>query len=256
MAVFAWEGRTRAGEVRKGKMEAEAEPEVANRLRAQGITMSKAKKKAKDLEIKLPFGMGQGIPEKDLVVFTRQFATMIDAGLPIVQCLDILASQTPNKIFQKTLFDVKATVEGGSTLSEALKKHPKVFNDLFSNLVEAGEKGGILDTILSRLAIYIEKAMKLKGQVKGAMVYPISILCVAMLVVILLLWKVIPVFENMFKDMGGGALPEADSEWSSTSPTPFSITGSSSSAPSSARWSASPSAFAPNRDAPSSINSF
>src|SRR6201989_741066 len=106
MAQFAWEGRTRAGEVRKGVMEAEAEPEVANRLRAQGITMSKARKKAKALEIKLPFAIGQGRPEKDIVVFTRQFATMIDAGLPIVQCLDILASQTPNKNFQKCLYDV------------------------------------------------------------------------------------------------------------------------------------------------------
>jgi type IV pilus assembly protein PilC len=208
MPVFAWEGRTRAGEVRKGTMDAEAEPEVANRLRAQGITLSKAKKKAKDIEIKLPFGIGQGVPEKDLVIFTRQFATMIDAGLPIVQCLDILATQSPNKNFQKVLFEVKANVEGGATLSESLKKHPKVFDDLYANLVEAGEKGGILDTILSRLAVYIEKASKLKSQVKGAMVYPVSILVVAIMVVILLLWKVIPVFEAMFKDMGGGALPK------------------------------------------------
>jgi len=198
VATFAWEGRTRAGEVRKGTMEAEAEPEVANRLRSQGITMSKAKKKAKDIEIKLPFGWGQGVPEKDLVVFTRQFATMIDAGLPIVQCLDILATQSPNKNFQKVLSDVKSQVEQGSTFSDAL----------YTNLVQAGEVGGILDTILTRLAIYIEKAMKLKSQVKGAMVYPISILIVAVLVVIVLLWKVIPVFENMFKDFGGGALPK------------------------------------------------
>jgi type IV pilus assembly protein PilC len=208
MPVFAWEGRTRAGEVRKGLMEAEAEPEVANRLRAQGITLSKARKKAKDIELKLPFGLGQGVPEKDIVVFTRQFATMIDAGLPIVQCLDILASQSPNKNFQKVLYDVKGQVESGDTLSAALRKHPHVFNDLYTNLVQAGEVGGILDTILSRLALYIEKAMKLKSQVKGAMVYPVSILVVAILVVVLLLWKVIPVFENMFKDFGGGALPK------------------------------------------------
>jgi type IV pilus assembly protein PilC len=208
MAVFAWEGRTRAGEVRKGTMEAEAEPEVANRLRSQGITLSKAKRRGKDLDLKLPFGWGQGVPEKDIVVFTRQFATMIDAGLPIVQCLDILAAQTPNKNFAKALSDVKANVEQGTTLTEALKKHPKVFDPLYSNLVDAGEKGGILDTILSRLALYIEKAMKLKSQVKGAMVYPISILIVAILVVVVLLWKVIPVFENMFKDFGGGALPK------------------------------------------------
>ncbi len=206
MPAFAWEGRTRAGEMRKGVMEAEAEPEVANRLRAQGITMSKAKKKAKDIELKLPFG-GR-IKEKDIVVFTRQFATMIDAGLPIVQCLDILASQAPNKKFGKILFDVKAQVESGSSLAEALRRQPKAFNELYVNLVQAGEVGGIMDTILSRLATYIEKAMKLKSQVKGAMIYPIAILCVAFGVVTLLLWKVIPVFENMFKDFGGGALPK------------------------------------------------
>jgi type IV pilus assembly protein PilC len=208
MSVYAWEGRTRAGEIRKGTMEAETEPEVANRLRAQGISMSKARKKAKDIEFKLPFGIGQGVPEKEIVVFTRQFATMIDAGLPIVQCLDILATQSPNKNFSKVLFDVKSHVESGSTFSDALKKHPRVFNDLYTNLVQAGEVGGILDTILNRLALYIEKAMKLKSQVKGAMVYPISILNVALGVVTLLLWKVIPVFENMFKDFGGGALPK------------------------------------------------
>src|SRR3954463_3586913 len=145
MAVFAWEGRTRAGEVRKGTMEAEAEPEVANRLRSQGITLSKAKRRGKDIALKLPFGWGQGVPEKDIVVFTRQFATMIDAGLPIVQCLDILASQTPNKNFQKVLSDVKSQVEQGSTFSDALKKHPIVFDDLYTNLVQAGEVGGILD---------------------------------------------------------------------------------------------------------------
>src|SRR6185437_7310078 len=126
----------------------------------------------------------------------------------IVQCLDILASQTPNKEFGKMLAEVKAHVEQGATLAEAMRKQPKAFNDLFVNLVQAGEVGGILDTILGRLATYIEKATKLKSQVKGAMVYPISILCVAVLVVIVLLWKVIPVFQNMFKDFGGGALPK------------------------------------------------
>ncbi len=206
MPAFAWEGRTRSGEVKKGTMDAEAEPEIANRLRAQGITLSKARKKGKDINIQLPFG--GGVSEKDIVVFTRQFATMIDAGLPIVQCLDILASQAPNKNFGKVLYDVKSSVESGSTLSEGMRKKPKVFDDLFVNLVQAGEVGGILDTILQRLATYIEKAMKLKSQVKGAMVYPISILGVAMGVVVLLLWKVIPVFENMFKDFGGGALPK------------------------------------------------
>src|SRR3954470_16319034 len=144
MTQFAWEGRTRAGEVRKGTMEAEAEPEVANRLRAQGITLSKAKKKAKDIELKLPFGIGQGVPEKDTVVFTRQFATMIDAGLPIVQCLDILSTQSPNKNFAKMLADVKLSVESGTTFSDALRKQPKAFDDLYTNLIQAGEVGGIL----------------------------------------------------------------------------------------------------------------
>jgi type IV pilus assembly protein PilC len=206
MATFAWEGRTRTGELRKGNMEAEAEPEVANRLRAQGITLQKAKRKAKEINIKLPWG-GK-VKEKDIVIFTRQFATMIDAGLPIVQCLDILASQASDKNFSRILFEVKAQVEAGSTLADALRKQPKAFNGLFVNLVQAGEVGGILDTILGRLATYIEKAMKLKSQVKGAMVYPIGILTVAFGVVTLLLWKVIPVFENMFKDFGGGALPK------------------------------------------------
>jgi type IV pilus assembly protein PilC len=206
MPAFAWEGRTRAGELKKGTMEADTEPEVLNRLRSQGITATKARKKAREINIKLPFG--GGVKEKDIVVFTRQFATMIDAGLPIVQCLDILAAQAPNKNFQRMLYEVKAQVESGSTLADALRKQPKAFNDLFVNLVQAGEIGGILDTILSRLATYIEKAMKLKSQVRGAMIYPTAILVIAFGVVTLLLWKVIPVFENMFKDFGGAALPK------------------------------------------------
>ena len=204
--LFAFEARTRGGEVRKGVMEADGEPDLATRLRSQGLTLSKAKKKGKALDIKLPWG--GGVPERDIVIFTRQFATMIDAGLPIVQCLDILATQTENKIFQKMLAEVKLSVESGSTFSDALKKQPKAFDALYTNLVQAGEIGGILDTILSRLANYIEKAMKLKSQVKGAMVYPLAILCVAGIVVVGLLWKVIPVFEAMFKDFGGGALPK------------------------------------------------
>ena len=206
MPVFAWEGRTRNGEIMSGQMEAESEPEIANRLRAQGITLSKAKKRARSIKLKIPFR--GGVKEKDLVVFTRQFATMIDAGLPIVQCLDILATQTPAKNFARVLADVKLQVESGATFSDSLRKHPKVFNDLYVNLIQAGEVGGILDTILARLGEYIEKAMKLKGQVKGAMIYPIAIMCVAVGVVILLLWKVIPIFESMFKDFGGGALPK------------------------------------------------
>ncbi len=206
MAQFAFEARTRGGEIRKGVMEAEGEPDLAMRLRSQGLTLSKAKKKGKAFELKLPWG-GR-VDEKDIVVFTRQFATMIDAGLPIVQCLDILAAQAPDPNFRRILGEVKGQVEAGATFSEALKKQPKAFDDLYTNLIQAGEIGGILDTILSRLANYIEKAMKLKSQVKGAMVYPISILGVAGIVVVGLLWKVIPVFEAMFKDFGGGALPK------------------------------------------------
>lgn len=206
MPIFLWEGRTRSGEMRKGTMDAEAESDIAARLRTLGITLSKARKQPKQINIKISFG--SGVSEKDLVVFTRQFATMIDAGLPIVQCLDILSTQSPNKVFGAVLAEVKASVEGGSTLSDALRRKPKVFDELYVNLVQAGEVGGILDSILARLALYIEKASKLKSQVKGAMVYPISILCVAILVVVMLLWKVIPVFEAMFKDFGGGALPK------------------------------------------------
>lgn len=206
MPTFAWEGRNRVGEQKSGVMEATDEPDVANRLRQQGITLSKAKKKGKEFKLNLPFGGGAS--QKDIVIFTRQFATMIDAGLPIVQCLDILAAQAPNKGFGKILGEVKAQVEAGATLAESMRKQPKAFDDLYVNLVAAGEVGGILDTILSRLASYIEKAVKLKSQVKGAMVYPTAILGIAVIVVIVLLWKVIPVFENMFKDFGGGALPK------------------------------------------------
>ena len=142
-----------------------------------------------------------------MVIFTRLFATMIDAGLPIVQCLDILSSQAKNKCFGKILGQVKAGVEGGLTLSDSLRKHPKVFDNLFVNLIAAGEAGGILDTILQRLSVYMEKAMKLKRRVKGAMVYPISVLCIAFVVVTVLLTKVVPVFEKMFKEFGGGKLP-------------------------------------------------
>jgi type IV pilus assembly protein PilC len=205
MATYAWEGRLRSGEIKKGTIEAESEEAALQRLRLDQINVTKIKKAAAAL--KLPkFGKGK-VSEKDVVIFVRQFATMIDAGLPLVQCLEILSSQTDNKAFGQILGEVKVAVEGGSSFSDALKKHPRTFDDLFVNLIAAGEVGGILDTILGRLAAYIEKAMKLKRQIKGAMVYPISILCVAIIVITVLLWKVIPVFENMFKDFGGGSLP-------------------------------------------------
>lgn len=203
MPTFVWEGRTRAGEFRKGVMEAENDAALVNALRQQNISTTKVKKKGKEINLTL----GTGVRQRDLVVFTRQFATMIDAGLPLVQALDILANQTDNKHFGKILGDVKTRVEGGASFSDALRSHPKVFDELFTNLVSAGEVAGILDTIMSRLATYIEKAMKLKGKVKGAMVYPAGVALVAVSVIVILLWKVIPVFQNMFRDMGAGALP-------------------------------------------------
>ncbi|MBK6689752.1 MAG: type II secretion system F family protein [Deltaproteobacteria bacterium] len=199
MAVFIWEGKTRQGEARAGTMEAESADAVIERLKAQQIQASKVKKKPMELSIKI----GSGVAPKEVVVFTRQFATMIDAGLPLVQCLEILGSQQANAHFQKVINSVKTDVESGSTLADALGKHPKIFDDLYVNLVGAGEVGGILDTILNRLATYMEKNMKLIRQVKGAMVYPSVVLLVAGGVTAVLLVFVIPVFEKMFRDFGG-----------------------------------------------------
>jgi type IV pilus assembly protein PilC len=198
MAEFVWEARGRTGEVRKGLMEAESEDAVNQRLRAQQLQPTKVKKKSKALS----FQIGTGVGKKDIVTFTRLFATMIDAGLPIVQCLDILQTQTDNKHFGNILRDVKASVEQGATFSDSLRRHPKVFDHLYVNLVQAGEIGGILDTILNRLAVYIEKAMKLSRQVRGAMVYPSIVIVVFFGVLTILLTFVIPGFENMFKDFG------------------------------------------------------
>src|SRR5450432_4131595 len=199
MAEWVWEARARTGEMRKGAMEADNEEAVENRLRQQQLTPTKVKKKPR--EIKLP-KWGSGVDTKDLVTFTRLFATMIDAGLPIVQCIDILQGQTENKEFAEVLKDVKSSVEQGSTFSDSLRRHPKVFDALYTNLVQAGEVGGILDTILNRLAVYNEKAMKLKRQVRGAMVYPSVVLFVFMAVMVILLGFVIPSFKNVFKDLG------------------------------------------------------
>jgi type IV pilus assembly protein PilC len=179
-------------------MEAESEDAVNQRLRSQQLQPTKVKKKAKEFN----FQIGTGVGPKDIVTFTRLFATMIDAGLPIVQCLDILQGQTDNKHFSAILRDVKSSVEQGATFSDSLRRHPKVFDSLYTNLVQAGEVGGILDTILNRLAVYIEKAMKLRRQVRGAMVYPSIVLVVFLGVLTILLVFVIPGFQNMFKDFG------------------------------------------------------
>jgi len=202
MPVYIWEGRTRQGTIKKGIMEAANDQAVMTQLRAQMILPLAVKAKPKDVLEYLPW-LQRGVKIRDLVVFTRQFATMIDAGLPLVQCLDILAEQQPNKKFKESLKGVKSDVEQGSTFADALAKHPKIFDELYTNLVRAGEIGGILDTILNRLAVHLEKADALRRKVKGAMVYPVSVLVVAIGVLVLLLVKVIPVFEKMFKDFGG-----------------------------------------------------
>jgi len=207
MAKFSWSGRTRDGKTTKGDMEASSEDAVSALLRRQGIIPVKIKQRGGglDMDIKIP-GMAKKVTTKDLVVFTRQFATMIDAGLPLLQCLDILSAQQENKTFKTALEQVKDDVESGSTFAEALGKHPKIFNELYVNLVAAGEVGGILDTILNRLAAYIEKALKLKKQVKSAMTYPTTIIGIAFVVIAVILIFVIPAFEKMFADFGG-ALP-------------------------------------------------
>jgi type IV pilus assembly protein PilC len=203
MPTFVWEGRTRGGDPRKGVMQADNDAALISALRGQNISVTKVRRRSRELS----FSIGSGVSQRDIVVFTRQFATMIDAGLPLVQALDILSNQTDNRRFAKIIGDVKARVEGGASFSDALRGHPKVFDELFTNLVGAGEVAGILDTIMNRLATYIEKAMKLRSRVKGAMVYPIGVLVVAVGTIVVLLWKVIPVFQSMFKDMGAGALP-------------------------------------------------
>jgi len=205
MPEFVWKGVNRKGKKKKGEMEAESENFVRLTLRRQGIEPTKIKPKPKDLFENVKF-LQPRVTEKDIVVMTRQFATMIDAGLPLVQCLEILCSQQDNRTFKRILKNVKEDVEEGSTFADALKQHPEVFDDLFVNLVAAGEIGGILDIILNRLAAYIEKASKLKKKVKGAMTYPIVVMVIAILVVAVILIFVIPVFETMFADFGK-ALP-------------------------------------------------
>jgi type IV pilus assembly protein PilC len=198
MADFVWEARSRTGELRKGVMEADNQAAVETRLRQQQLNPVKVRKRGSFSG----FQFGSGVGPKELVVFTRQFATMIDAGLPLVQCLEILANQQENRIFQAALRDIKGHVEEGATFSDALRRHPKIFDDLYANLVQAGEVGGILDTILNRLAIYIEKNVKLVRQVRGALVYPLTVFVIAIGVMTVMLTFVIPAFENMFKDFG------------------------------------------------------
>lgn len=201
MPVYQWIGKNRSNKVQKGEMEAQSEEAVRASLARQKITPSRIKQKPKDLFENVRF-LQPKVKEGDIILFARQFSTMIDAGLPIIQCLDILHAQQKNTTFKKMLKQVKESVEGGATLAEALKKFPKHFDDLFVNMIAAGEAGGILDAILRRLAAYMEKAARLKAKVKGAMTYPLVTLAIAIIVLAVILIFVIPVFEEMFADFG------------------------------------------------------
>jgi type IV pilus assembly protein PilC len=204
--IYTYTGKTKKGEAKTGEVTANSLEEAKTQLAGQGVTVTEVKEKPKGFSFE--FG-GGSVGDKDIVVFTRQFATMINAGLPLIQCLDILSTQSENKVLAKTVGLIKGAVEGGSTFADALKRHPKVFDDLYCNMVAAGEAGGLLDTILQRLAKHIEKAMKLKSQIKSAMIYPSAIVGVAVVVISVLMVFVIPIFAKMFNDLSGGkvALP-------------------------------------------------
>ena len=199
MPDFTYRGTNRSGASVSGVMQASSKTELQSLLRRQQITPTKMSEKGK--EFNMPT-FGGSVKAKELAVFTRQFSVMIDAGLPLVQCLEILAGQQENQTFQKVLVGTRGAVEGGATLSAAMRQYPKVFDALYVNMVEAGETGGILDTILQRLSTYIEKNVKLQRAVKSALVYPVGVLTVAAAVITLLLWKVVPVFATLFTGLG------------------------------------------------------
>lgn len=199
--VYKYVGKTRAGVSQSGEVTAATREEAAVLLRRQNIVPTSLKPKSAGVALKIP-GFGGKIRDKDIVIFTRQFATMIDAGLPLVQCLEILTKQTENKTFAEIIGKVRQDVEGGSTFADALGKYPKGFNNLYVSMVRAGEAGGILDTVLNRLAVYIEKAMKLKKKIKSAMIYPGVVISVAVGVIAIIMIWVIPVFEQMFAGFG------------------------------------------------------
>ena len=202
MATFAFSGRTRAGQSITGERAADTMDAAVAALRREQILVtqiSPSKQKAAKAEKAVK---DKAVAAKNLAIFTRQFSVMIDAGLPLVQCLEILGNQEEDKNFSAVILSTRAEVESGASLADAMRKHPKAFDDLFTNMIAAGEAGGILDTILKRLAVYIEKAVKLKGQVKSAMIYPIAVISIATLVVGVILWKVIPTFANLFAGLG------------------------------------------------------
>ena len=198
MPSFEWKGR-RGDKIEAGVIVAENKEAVRARLRRQQIVVTQVREQGKEVSFPLLRG---GVSQKELAIFTRQFSVMIDAGLPLVQCLEILGTQADNKVFQKTLLQVRQDVESGATLADSMRKHPRVFDDLFCNMIAAGEAGGILDTILQRLATYIEKMVKLRRAVRSAMIYPIAVLSIAAIVVAVILWKVIPTFAALFAGLG------------------------------------------------------
>jgi type IV pilus assembly protein PilC len=203
MPTFAYSGRTRAGQTVSGERVADTMDSAVAALRREQIMVTRIDPaKAAKAEAKPKAAKGKSVPAKNLAIFTRQFSVMIDAGLPLVQCLDILGKQEPHKHFAAAILKVREDVEAGAALADAMKKHPKTFDALYSNMIAAGEAGGILDTILKRLAVYIEKAVKLKGEVKSAMIYPIAVIVIAALVVGAILWKVIPTFASLFQGLG------------------------------------------------------
>jgi type IV pilus assembly protein PilC len=198
MPQFEWKG-TRGGQAASGVLTADSKMAAEAMLRRQRVEGPSIKEKGKELAVPK---FGGRVPPQLIAIFTRQFSVMIDAGLPLVQCLEILGSQQENKTMKKALIQIRQDVESGSNLADAMRKHPKIFNDLYTNMVAAGEAGGILDTILQRLAQYIEKAVKLNSQVKSAMIYPVAVISIACIVVAVILWKVIPVFAALFKGLG------------------------------------------------------
>ncbi|HUR35257.1 MAG TPA: type II secretion system F family protein [Vicinamibacterales bacterium] len=203
MATFAYSGRTRAGQTVSGERVADSMDAAVTALRREQVLVTKITPKARvEAAAKAAGKVGKKASAKSLAVFTRQFSVMIDAGLPLVQCLDILGTQESDKNFAAVILQTRSDVEGGASLADAMRKHPKTFDPLFTNMVAAGEAGGILDTILKRLATYIEKAVKLKGQVKSAMIYPVAVIVIAALVVGVILWKVIPTFAQLFEGLG------------------------------------------------------
>src|SRR5512132_3082905 len=199
MPSYAWKGRNRAGLIKEGVLAADSKEVALASLRRQNIVVTGIRERGKEISLTK---LGRRLPAKTLAVFTRQFSVMIDAGLPLVQCIEILANQQEHKTFQKILLQIRQDVEAGSTLAGAMRRHPTAFDTLYVNMIAAGEAGGILDTILQRLSVYIEKAVKLASQVRSALIYPIAVIVIACIVVAVILLKVIPTFAALFTSLG------------------------------------------------------